>query len=246
MPACDIATEPARTRLIAACDLGERLIVLVMYLGLVARLISPWWSGPLESRVSFDTADLTQAQTGGSLRSSLPRSEKVQLANLLLIPSEGLVVIFLLFRRSTGQISLRWQDWLLALLATLSPMLVQPGVGVALLPPALGATLLVMGTIVQVHAKLTLGRSFGCVPAHRGLQLAGPYRFVRHPMYAGYLLGHVAFLLMNPTLWNMGAYAVCYALQIPRLLAEERLLANDGEYRSYQTSVKYRMIPGIF
>lgn len=169
-----------------------------------------------------------------------------QLANLLLIPSEGLVVVFLLLRRRTEQISLRWQDWLLALSATLSPMLVEPGVGNALVPVAVGATLLIMGTIVQVHAKFTLGRSFGCVPAHRGLKLAGPYRFVRHPMYAGYLLGHVAFLLMNPTLWNVAAYAFCYALQIPRLVAEERLLANDGQYREYQATVKYRLIPGIF
>ncbi len=169
-----------------------------------------------------------------------------QLANLLLIPSEGLVVVFLLLRRRTDQISLRWQDWLLALAATLSPMLVEPGVGHALVPVALAATLLIMGTIIQVHAKLTLGRSFGCVPAHRGLKLAGPYRFVRHPMYAGYLLGHVAFLLMNPTAWNFGAYAVCYALQIPRLVAEERLLAADREYREYQATVKYRLIPGIF
>jgi protein-S-isoprenylcysteine O-methyltransferase Ste14 len=219
VPAQKAETAPP-TRLVAACDLGERLIVLGLYLGLVARLVAAWWE---------------------------PSSaEKGSLANLLLLPSEGLVVIFLLLRRSTGRISLRWQDWLLALLATLSPMLVRPGVEAALVPPVVGATLLVMGTVVQVHAKLTLGRSFGCVPAHRGLQLGGPYRFVRHPMYAGYLLGHIAFLLMNPKVWNIAAYAVCYALQIPRLLAEERLLANDGQYRAYQETVKYRMIPGIF
>jgi protein-S-isoprenylcysteine O-methyltransferase Ste14 len=214
VPAQGFESAP-RTRLVAACDMGERLIVLALYIGLVGRLIAAW-------RVEGE------------------------LANLLLIPSEGLVVLFLLLRHSTGQISLRWQDWLLALLATLSPMLVQPGVRDALVPPVLGAFLLFMGTVVQVHAKLTLGRSFGCVPAHRGLQLAGPYRFVRHPMYLGYFMGHVAFLLMNPTLWNIAAYAVCYALQIPRLLAEERLLAKDEQYRAYQATVKYRMIPGIF
>lgn len=198
-----------------ARDLGEMAIVLLLYLGLVARLI---------------------ASDG----------EHWKLANLLLLPSEGLVVIFLLFRRRTKQISLRWQEWLLALSATVAPMLVQPGVGAALVWPMWGASLLLMGTIIQVHAKLTLGRSFGCVPANRGLKLAGPYRFVRHPMYAGYLLSHVAFLLMNPTVWNVAMYAGCYALQIPRLLDEERLLANDPQYRAYQSTVKYRLIPGVF
>lgn len=204
-----------RIGLAPACDLAERAIVLVVYLGLVARLLANGW-------VSGD------------------------LTNLLLLPSEGLVVLFLLFRRRTLDISLRWQDWLLALSATLAPMLVEPGTGAALVSPVLAAGLLIMGLVLQLHAKMTLGRSFGCVPAHRGLQLAGPYRFVRHPMYAGYLLGHVAFLLVNPTWRNIVAYAVCYALQIPRLIAEERLLAHDPKYREYLASVKYRLIPGVF
>jgi protein-S-isoprenylcysteine O-methyltransferase Ste14 len=172
--------------------------------------------------------------------------ESGEFTNLLLLPSEGLVVVFLMVRRRTQEISLRWQDWLLALSATLAPLLVEPGTGAALAPPALAAGLLLMGMVLQIHAKMTLGRSFGCVPAHRGLQLAGPYRFVRHPMYAGYLLGHVAFLLVNPTWRNIVAYAVCYALQIPRLFAEERWLAHDPEYRAYLARVKYRLIPGVF
>lgn len=204
-----------RIGLAPACDLAERVIVLAVYLGLVARLLAN----------ARDSGDLT---------------------NLLLLPSEGLVVVFLLVRRGTQEISLRWQEWLLALSATLAPMLVEPGTGAALAPLALAAGLLLMGLVLQLHAKMTLGRSFGCVPAHRGLQLTGPYRFVRHPMYAGYLLGHVAFLLVNPTLRNVVAYAVCYALQIPRLIAEERLLAHDPKYREYLASVKYRLIPGVF
>jgi protein-S-isoprenylcysteine O-methyltransferase Ste14 len=169
-----------------------------------------------------------------------------ELTNLLLLPSEGLVVVFLLLRRRTHDISLRWQEWLLALAATLAPMLVEPGTGAALAPPALAAGLMLMGLIIQVHAKITLGRSFGCVPAHRGLQLTGPYSFVRHPMYAGYLMSHIAFLLVNPTLRNSLAYAACYALQIPRLFAEERLLAVDPKYREYLAKVKSRLIPGVF
>ncbi len=110
----------------------------------------------------------------------------------------------------------------------------------------IGASLLLMGTILQVHAKLVLGRSFGCVPANRGLKLNGPYRFVRHPMYAGYLLGHIAFLMMNPTAWNWVVYAACYSLQIPRMLTEERLLSEDHRYRAYQSAVTYRLIPGLF
>jgi protein-S-isoprenylcysteine O-methyltransferase Ste14 len=212
------ASKPAArstAALAPACDLAEMAIVLVLYLGLVARILE-------QSRISRD------------------------LTNLLLLLSEGLVVIFLLVRRPTQTISHRGKDWLLALSATLAPLIVEPGTGMALAPPALAAGLLFAGLILQIHAKVTLARSFGCVPAHRGLQLAGPYRFVRHPMYAGYLLSHVAFLLVNPTWRNVAAYGICYALQIPRLIAEERLLAVDPQYRQYQQDVKFRLIPGVF
>lgn len=167
-------------------------------------------------------------------------------ANLLLLISEGLVVAFLVVRRPTTRISTDWREWAVALLATLAPFLVRPSSVGGAVPPAFGALLLVAGMVIQVHAKLALGRSFGCVPAHRGLKLSGPYRFVRHPMYAGYLLSHAAFLLMNPTAFNAAVYAGCYALQIPRLLAEERLLARDPRYRAYQRAVPDRLIPKVF
>jgi protein-S-isoprenylcysteine O-methyltransferase Ste14 len=166
--------------------------------------------------------------------------------NLLLLPSEGLVVFFILIRRPTTNVSRRPAEWVLALAVTCSPMLATPGVGRSFVPEALGATVLLMGLLIQVHAKVTLGRSLGCVPAHRGLKLTGPYRFVRHPMYAGYLLSHLAFLAMNPTLANLAVYAFSEGLQIPRLLAEERLLAQDPVYRQYQAAVPYRLIPGVF
>ncbi len=167
-------------------------------------------------------------------------------ANLLLLPSEGLVVFFILIRRRTDQVSRHAGEWFLAAAATCAPLLVRAEPGEGLLPTAFPAVLLLMGLIVQLHAKITLGRSFGCVPANRGLKLAGPYRFVRHPMYAGYLLSHLAFLLMNPTLWNVALYVFADGLQIPRLLAEERLLSKDPQYRSYQEAVRWRLIPGVF
>ena len=166
--------------------------------------------------------------------------------NLLLLPSEGIVVVLLLAGRPATTMSCRPVEWLLALAATVSPMLVNTGIGDPLIPVPAAGFVALMGLVVQLSAKLTLGRSLGLVPAHRGLKLSGPYRYVRHPMYAGYLVTHLAFLLVNPTWWNFAVYGLCYGLQLPRLLAEERLLRRDADYRAYENVVRYRLVPGLF
>lgn len=55
----------------------------------------------------------------------------------------------------------------------------------------------------HVGAKLCLWRSFGLVAAHRGLKAGGLYAVVRHPMYAGYVISHVGYLLVAPSWWNL-------------------------------------------
>jgi protein-S-isoprenylcysteine O-methyltransferase Ste14 len=166
--------------------------------------------------------------------------------NLMLLLSEGLVVLFILVRRTTANVSRQWGHWVLAFAATAAPMLVQATAGKPLLPPVCGAMIILMGMVVQVHAKLVLGRSMGCVAANRGLKFSGPYRHIRHPMYAGYLLTHFAFLLMNPTLYNLTLYLACCAMQVGRIQAEERLLGQDAAYQSYQGAVRFRLIPPLF
>jgi protein-S-isoprenylcysteine O-methyltransferase Ste14 len=168
------------------------------------------------------------------------------LVNLLLLLSEGLVVVFFLVRRPARVLSRNPIDWLSALVATCAALLVIPDPIQSFVPAQLVAAFFLMGMMIQLHAKIALGRSIGFVPAHRGLRVSGPYRYVRHPMYAGYILSHVAFLAANPTIWNAGVYAVVIPLQIYRLRAEEELLGLDPQYGSYRTQVRYRLVPGLF
>ncbi len=163
---------------------------------------------------------------------------------VLLLLSEGLVVFLLLIRRPTDRISTKGRDWALAAGGTFVVLLVDNGG-----PPlskALGGFLLVMGLAIHVGAKLSLLRSFGLVAANRGVRVGGLYRLVRHPMYAGYMLTHIGFLLVAPSLWNAAIYAAAWALLIARIHAEEQVLGEDPAYRDFKMRVRYRLLPGIF
>jgi protein-S-isoprenylcysteine O-methyltransferase Ste14 len=175
--------------------------------------------------------------------------DKPSLARALPLISESVTVFFLITRRPAQTISPSVFAWLLALLPTVIPLLVKPVErpedGLVNLY-FLGPPFLFAGIGGALIAKIALGRSFGLVAAHRGLQLWGPYRVVRHPIYACYLLNNVGTCLLNPTWWNLGVYVVAWCLQIPRIFVEEKHLSQDPKYRDYQKVVRYRLIPGVF
>lgn len=115
-----------------------------------------------------------------------------------------------------------------------------------LLPEAAGAAIQLIGLFWQLFAKVSLRKSFGILPANRGIVSRGAYRFVRHPMYLGYLIIDAGFLLTNFSARNLIAVALQIGLQLGRIRREERLLSEDAAYRAYRRSVRYRVIPGLF
>jgi|SRR5215212_424027 protein-S-isoprenylcysteine O-methyltransferase Ste14 len=179
-------------------------------------------------------------------RAFLAFAETQGIMPLLVLLSEGTVVAFVLVRRLSANVSTRSLDWFAALVATSAPLLVDLRGGVSVAPQAVCILLLIAGMLFQIWAKLTLRRSFGLVPANRGIKAGGPYRLVRHPMYAGYLLTHVAVLLFAPTLWNATIYAIALPFQLLRILNEERFLGDDEAYRQFAASVQYRLVPKVF
>jgi protein-S-isoprenylcysteine O-methyltransferase Ste14 len=103
-----------------------------------------------------------------------------------------------------------------------------------------------VGIVGLLFALFSLGRSFGIVPANRGIKRKGLYRVVRHPIYASELVFHLGYLLGNISGRNLVLVVLVTAGQVYRLLAEERLLRGDGAYRDYLKAVRYRLVPGIF
>jgi protein-S-isoprenylcysteine O-methyltransferase Ste14 len=165
--------------------------------------------------------------------------------NVLLLVSDGIVVVMMVLRRRTEAVSQLPMDWLLALAATAAPLMAMGG-GHALVSDPVGYSMMACGLFLSLYAKAALWRSFGLVAANRGVKSSGPYRFVRHPMYLGYAITQVGFVLLNPVWPNIALYGSAFVLQIMRLRAEEGLLSQDPAYAAYMTCTRFRLVPGLF
>jgi protein-S-isoprenylcysteine O-methyltransferase Ste14 len=72
----------------------------------------------------------------------------------------------------------------------------------------------------------------------RTLATTGPYAYVRHPQYVGFILIMFGFLLQWPTLVTLIMFPVLVAMYVKLARREERevLEGFGGEYRRYMAS----------
>lgn len=169
-----------------------------------------------------------------------------RLTGLLLLASESLIVVLTVTRRPSSSVDRSLSAALATTVSIGGPPLLRTGNEAALVPDAVTAALSVAGLALVVAAKLSLGRSFGIVPANRGVVAGGPYTFVRHPIYAGYLMTHLAFVLAHPRMWNLVMVLAADAALVVRAFLEERLLSNDEGYQAYCRRARWHLVPGVF
>lgn len=75
----------------------------------------------------------------------------------------------------------------------------------------------------------------------------GPYRWVRHPGYAGGLLTYLAAPLLLDAPWAFVPTLLVVALTIIRTALEDKTLQEELEgYRAYAERVRYRLLPGVW
>ena len=168
------------------------------------------------------------------------------LTGLLLLASEALVVLLTLIRRRTTIVDRSAAGLVTTMLSLAGPPMLRAVAEPGLVADTATAVVSAVGLALVLMGKLTLGRSFGIAPANRGVVIGGPYNLVRHPIYTGYLITHVAFLVAHPTPWNALVIAVADGALIARALIEERVLSRDEQYRSYCQRVGWHLVPGVF
>ena len=168
------------------------------------------------------------------------------ITGLLLLVSEALVVALTLVRRRAEAIDRTWKARTLTMFSTFCPPLLRPVAVAALGPESLTVIISAVGLMIVVLGKISLGRSFGLTPANRGVVCSGVYRFVRHPIYLGYLVTHVGFVIAYPAGWNLAVLLAADVALMLRAICEERTLALDPAYRAYMDRVRWRIVPGVF
>ena len=213
-------------------DLAERVGVLILFLVFVNRLLPR-----LVQLVLFEREHPELILSAAGINAQL----------LLLVVGEALGVLLIVIRRRSPSLSTQPFDWALSFSAVSAPLLLTtPAPASTFIPGAVTTIVMLLGLLIQICGKLSLWRSFGLVPANRGVRTRGVYRVVRHPIYAGYTLTHIGFLIGFPSWKNALLYAGIFAIEVVRLLREEALLGRDPGYRDYVTHVRYRLLPGVF
>ena len=168
------------------------------------------------------------------------------ITGLLLLASESLVVVLTIVRRRAQLTDRSIAAVVATTLSLAGPPLVRAAEGHAIAPDMITALISGVGLLVVIAGKVALGRSFGIAPANRGVVARGPYAFVRHPIYSGYIVTHVAFAMAHPSPWNLFILVIADGTLIVRALIEERLLRSDTQYESYCGRVSWHLVPGVF
>ena len=75
----------------------------------------------------------------------------------------------------------------------------------------------------------------------------GPYRIVRHPMYAGSIVYLLGMPLLLGSWWGLAMVPLMVVGLTRRIAGEERMLRRDlAGYEEYAGRVRWRLVPGIW
>jgi len=158
------------------------------------------------------------------------------------------LIVTMLIRRAPKRVTPNPWYWLLAFVASywLVFIIFFLQRGNALVANWITNSLAILGLVVMLWARISLGRNIGLVPAQRELVHSGAYAFMRHPVYTAFLLTSTAFVLrayspLNVLLMGLGVF---WFIPI-KSLVEENFLRADPQYAAYMQKVRARWIPFV-
>jgi protein-S-isoprenylcysteine O-methyltransferase Ste14 len=107
-----------------------------------------------------------------------------------------------------------------------------------------GIVLNIAGSLISFTAVCSLRYSFGVFVQVRDIVKRGLYRYVRHPMYLGYILSFIGLLFIQPCLYYLILLLCSVIMTIYRASLEEKKLMALPEYQEYARKTPF-MFPGF-
>ena len=120
------------------------------------------------------------------------------------------------------------------------------------LPVKLAALVIILAGYVLGSYALMVNRFFSGmvrIQTERNHQVvsSGPYRWMRHPGYAGALATYLAVPFFLDSLWALLPALVISALLVVRTACEDATLQAELDgYQTYARQVRYRLLPGVW
>lgn len=176
----------------------------------------------------------------------LTTSRYLLVAIVLIFRNTCITLVFLL-RRPSKLTSKKVVDWIVAIAGTFIAYLYSFSGTQPIFPLLLPAAyvIMVLAAFLSAIAIVTLGRSFGIVPANRGIKTKGLYAVVRHPLYSLYALLDIGWILHCSSARNCCVFVLYCLIIYSRAKREEKVLRQDPAYQEYALKTRYMFLPGI-
>jgi protein-S-isoprenylcysteine O-methyltransferase Ste14 len=116
--------------------------------------------------------------------------------------------------------------------------------GIALLGVVLGYVLGTWAMVTNAYFSAVVR-----IQKDRGHKVVtdGPYRFVRHPAYAGGVVSSIAMPLMLGSFWALVPSGIALIFLVIRTKNEDKMLMEElPGYSDYAQQTRYRLVPGIW
>jgi protein-S-isoprenylcysteine O-methyltransferase Ste14 len=175
----------------------------------------------------------------------------IKVASKALVLAFNILVVWLILIRSQPVAKARgWQPRVSAIMGSNLFYLGMPFIASRTDLPlwlyAVSGVLIITGGIATIYSLSYLGRSFSIMAQARRVVTDGPYRLVRHPLYAAEFIGYLGVFIQYASGIGAALLVVQCCFQVFRMFNEESVLrATFPEYAAY-TARTACLIPGVW
>lgn len=156
---------------------------------------------------------------------AIMRWQQTNLIFFLLLAFRDFIAAYFFLRRNPSQVKSNLLQSAVAYVSSFMTLVYLPQMENVSKELLMASDLLsIVGFAIVALATIELGTSMGVSPANRGIVRSGVYKFIKHPMYAGYVVSEIGMVLVNPI--NVFIFIVSAGLYLRRLIWENRILSS--------------------